>query len=207
MRTALYTRVSTDRQETENQLIALRAYCAAAGHEIVIEYVDDAVSGKTARRPAFQRMLDGARKRHFDLLLFWSLDRLSREGALQTLQHLQRLTDYRVAWLSHTEEYLNSLGPFADVVIALLGTIAKQERIKISERTKAGLARTKAKGTLLGRRRDVDAYAAVLAAHRSEPTASARTLAKLAGTSRATVARALAECFSSQIRSEETRFG
>ena len=87
--------------------------------------------------------------------------------------------------------FLDSLGPFAPAIVALLGVLAKQERVKISERTRAGLARSKAKGTQLGRRKDDKAYAAVVSARKSHPDASTRALARLAGVSRTTVSRAL----------------
>ena len=92
-----------------------------------------------------------ARKREFDVLLFWSLDRLSREGVLETLQHLNRLTSYGVGYRSFTEQYLDSCGIFRDAVIGILATIAKQERLRISERVRAGLDRARAKGKHLGR--------------------------------------------------------
>src|SRR5207249_4320377 len=80
-------------------------------------------------------------KMEFGMVLFWSLDRFSREGVLQTLQHLQRLTDYGVGFRSYTEAYLDSCGMFKDAVISILAVIAKQERIRIRERTLAGLKR------------------------------------------------------------------
>jgi DNA invertase Pin-like site-specific DNA recombinase len=89
----------------------------------------------------------------FDLLLFWSLDRLSREGVAATLNHLEKLTSYSVGWRSHTEEYLDSTGLFRDAVIAILATIAKQERIRRSERAKAAIQKLRKQGTVdhLGR--------------------------------------------------------
>ena len=75
------------------------------------------------------------------MVLFWALDRFSREGTLATLQHLQKLSRYGVDWRSYQESYLDSCGPFKDVVISLMATLAKQERLRISERTKAGLQR------------------------------------------------------------------
>src|SRR5215469_15090026 len=74
---ALYARVSTKdgRQDTENQLIALRDYCAKQGWKISGEYVDHETGG-TSKRPRFQQMFTDARTRKFDLVLFWSLDRL-----------------------------------------------------------------------------------------------------------------------------------
>ena len=94
-RVALYGRVSTkDKgQEVQNQLRQLREFAAHSGWTIVAEYIDHE-SGKGSDREQFQAMFDAASKRQFDVLLFWSLDRLSREGVLPTLQHLQRLTSY-----------------------------------------------------------------------------------------------------------------
>jgi DNA invertase Pin-like site-specific DNA recombinase len=96
-------------------------------------------------------MFNAAAKRGFSLLLFFSLDRLSREGTLETLQYLQRLTACGVGYKSLAETYLDSTGPFSDVVISLLSCIARQERLRVSERTIAGLMRVRAEGRVLGR--------------------------------------------------------
>jgi DNA invertase Pin-like site-specific DNA recombinase len=109
------------------------------------------MSGKTADRPAFQRLFSDASRRQFDLVLFWSLDRFSREGVLETLQHLQRLSSHGVEWFSYREEYLRSIGVFKEAVLAILAAIAKQERIRLSERVMAGLNRARAQGKVLGR--------------------------------------------------------
>ncbi len=98
-------------------------------------------------------MFQDASQRRFDLLLFWSLDRLSREGVLQTLNYLNRLTSYGVEYRSFTEQYFDSCGIFREAVVAILATVAKQERMRISERTKAGLESARRKGIPLGRRR------------------------------------------------------
>ncbi len=157
MKVALYARVSTkDRgQEYENQLRELRAFVRrkrGEGWKIAHEYVDRA-SGKTADRVAFRKLFEDASRKQFDLVLFWSLDRFSREGVLETLQHLRRLTDQGVDWFSYREEYLRSTGPFRDAVLAILAAVAKQERIRISERVQAGLNRARAQGKRLGRPR------------------------------------------------------
>jgi DNA invertase Pin-like site-specific DNA recombinase len=146
-RVALYARVSTKdgRQDTENQLIALREYSRKQGWEIGGEYVDHETGG-TSKRPHFQRMFADARARKFDLCLFWSLDRLSREGVSATLLHLERLTAAGVEWRSFTEEYLDSTGLFRDAVIAILAVIAKQERVRRSERASAAIARLRRQG-------------------------------------------------------------
>ena len=151
VRVGLYGRVSTkDRQDSENQLVQLREFAAHQGWTIVHEFVDRE-TGSTADRPDFQAMFRAASQRKFDVLLFWSLDRLSREGVLETLQHLQRLTSYSVGWRSYTEQYLDSTGIFRDAVISILATVAKQERIRISERVRAGLDRARKRGKRLGR--------------------------------------------------------
>ena len=125
-RVVLYARVSTrDKgQDVRNQLAQLREFCARQNWTVIHEYVDQA-SGKSAeKRPQFQDMMAAASRREFDLVLFWSLDRFSREGVLATLQYLQRLTSYGVGWRSFTEQYLDSCGIFRDAVLSILATIA-----------------------------------------------------------------------------------
>lgn len=156
MNVAIYTRVSTkDKgQETENQLRQLESFCEHQAWTVVQVY-EDRMTGKHADRDAFQQMISAASRRAFDMVLFWSLDRFSREGVLATLQHLQRLTCYGVGYKSFTEQYLDSCGIFKDAVVYILATIAKQERIRLSERTIAGLERARAKGRIVGRPRIV----------------------------------------------------
>jgi DNA invertase Pin-like site-specific DNA recombinase len=84
-------------------------------------------------------------------VLFWSLDHFSREGALPTLQHLNLLESYGVGYKSYTEQYLDSTGIFKEAVISILAIVAKQERVRLSERTRAGIERAKGKGTKLGK--------------------------------------------------------
>lgn len=151
---AIYSRVSTrDKgQDVENQLRQLREFCAKQGYEIAVEYVDHA-SGKRGDRDAFREMFAAASRREFDMVLFWALDRFSREGVFDTLQHLQRLTSYGVGYRSYTEQYLDSCGMFRDAVISILAAVAKQERVRLSERTVAGLERARAHGRIGGRPR------------------------------------------------------
>ena len=156
MRCLIYTRVSTTThdQTTENQVAQLKEYAHRQNWEIV-EIIEEYCSGgKSAEeRTGLKKVFSMARQKKFDVLLFWSLDRLSREGSRKTLEYLTRLDDCKVKWHSYTEEYISSLGIFADAIISLMACLAKQERIRISERTKAGLARVRAKGTALGRPR------------------------------------------------------
>jgi DNA invertase Pin-like site-specific DNA recombinase len=148
---AIYARVSTrTKQETLNQLVQLREFCNRQGWQVIAEYIDHE-TGSVATRDAFQKMLLHASQRRFSVLLFWALDRLTREGTLATLQYLERLTSYQVGYKSFTEPYLDSCGTFKDVVISLLATMAKQERIRMSERVRAGLQRARRQGKRLGR--------------------------------------------------------
>ena len=156
-RVAIVARVSTDKQEFLNQIDQLREFCKQQDWAIVHEYTEVITGSGKKTRKAFDAMLLAASQKKFDVVLFWSLDRFSREGTLATLQYLQLLDSYHVAWRSYTEPYLDSCGQFKDVVISLLATMAKQERIQISDRTKAGLARARKQGRIGGRPKvDVD---------------------------------------------------
>jgi DNA invertase Pin-like site-specific DNA recombinase len=148
---ALYARVSTkDKgQSTENQLPELRRFAQAHGYTVYREYVEHE-SGGTGKRSEFQALFADAHLRRFDLVLFWSLDRFSREGALPTLQYLNQLQGWGVGYKSLTEQYLDSVGLFQEAIISILATLAKQERIRLSERTKAGMARRRAEGVQIG---------------------------------------------------------
>ena len=152
MKCAIYARVSTKNggQDPLNQVDQLREYCQRQGWEIAGEYID-LCSGKTGERPQFKAMFDAAYQRQFDVVLFWSLDRFSREGVLETLQHLQKLTGFGVSFKSFTEQYLDGTGAFRDAVLAILACIAKQERVRLSERTLAGLERARKAGRVGGR--------------------------------------------------------
>lgn len=146
----IYVRVSTDRQEADNQLIQLREFCKKKGFEVYWEYVD-VISGKYNSRPQFNRLFEDAHKALFDIVLFWDLSRFSRAGTSYTIQRLEELQRLGIDWISYQEKYISTMGEFKDVLISLLATVAKIERQKISERTKAGLERIKKQGKKLGR--------------------------------------------------------
>lgn len=197
-RVAIYARVSTtDKgQDPENQLAQLRAWCDQGGHEIVSEYVEHESGRKGAdARQALSQLLSDAHQRKFDLVLFWALDRLSREGMAKTVTYLQRLNAAGVAFHSYTEEYLSTDNELVrDILIAVMSSLARQEAIKISERTKAGLERAKAKGKTLGRpAADAKLVAAIKAEKDATPDISERLLAKRHGVSRTVVRKALGQ--------------
>jgi DNA invertase Pin-like site-specific DNA recombinase len=191
VKVALYARVSTTKQDNENQLMQLREFAAKQSWEIFNEYVDQE-SGSTAERPEFKRMFSDASKRKFDVLLFWALDRLSREGVLETLQHLNRLESYGVSYRSYTEAYFDSCGAFKDVILAVMATLARQERTKRSERTRAGLARARAAGKRLGRPVTVDPQRISEIARLRSRGLSLRAIGRQLGISEGSVRRATA---------------
>jgi DNA invertase Pin-like site-specific DNA recombinase len=154
-RAAIYARVSTDDkgQTPDNQLLQLRAWCDRMGYPVVREYVEHENGGNgSEHRKQLAAMFAGAARREFDLLLVWSLDRFSREGMATTVAYLQRLGLHGVAFRSFTEEHLSTENELVrNILLATLASLAKLEREKISQRTKAGLERARAKGKVLGR--------------------------------------------------------
>ncbi len=148
----MYVRVSCKdgTQDTDNQRLQLRQFCEAQGWKIVREYQDHE-SGSRADRRGFRQMLQDASARKWDLVVFWALDRFTREGTLATLKYLEQLEGCGVRWRSLTEPWIDSAGPFRDVVISLLASLAKQERARIRERVTAGLERARLTGTRSGR--------------------------------------------------------
>jgi len=154
MKAALYARVSTDRQESMNQIAELREYAARQRWEIVQEYVDEDVRGK-ARKPQLEALLLDAHQRRFDVAIFWALDRLTRAGEKDAIDILHRLGSSGVDFVSFRESYLTALGPFRDMVVGILATIANVETVRMSERIRSGLSRAKAEGKHVGRPRAV----------------------------------------------------
>ncbi|MDD2710122.1 MAG: recombinase family protein [Verrucomicrobiae bacterium] len=150
IRVALYTRISTGDQDAGNQQAQLIRFARSQKWKVTQTFTDTASGGRSDRKE-FQKLMAAAAQHRFDLVLFWSLDRFSREGVARTLHYLQLLEAWGVGFRSFTEPYLDSLGIFKDAILALLATLAKQERIRIGERTKAGLQRARQRGSKLGR--------------------------------------------------------
>lgn len=150
-RVALYARVSTDSQSTENQLLELRAYCAARGWSIRQEFIDDGISGAKTSRPGLDAMMIAARRRQIDAVVVWKLDRLGRSlGHLVTL--LDELTSLGVAFVS-LGEAIDMTTPAGRLQAHILSAMAEFERARIKERVHAGIARARQQGKRLGRRR------------------------------------------------------
>ena len=186
MTAAIYARVSTLDQEPENQLQELRRYVEARGWEAT-EYVDHGVSGAKDRRPGLDRLVTDAKRRRFDVLVCWRLDRLGRN-----LRHLILLLDdlqaIGVDFVSLAEG-IDATTPAGRLQLHILGAIAEFERSRVIERVQAGLQRAKRQGTTLGRPR---AIISRIQLARVEGLSS-REAAKVLGIPRSTLQRYLAQ--------------
>lgn len=150
-RVALYMRVSTDGQTTENQRRELIAIADRHGWEITATFTDQGISGAKGRdqRPGFDALLKGIARRDFDMVAAWSVDRLGR--SLQDLVgFLGELHGKRVDLYLH-QQGLDTSTPAGRAMFQLLGVFAEFERAMIRERVNAGLARARAEGKRLGR--------------------------------------------------------
>jgi putative DNA-invertase from lambdoid prophage Rac len=152
MKAAIYLRTSTQEQHPENQLPEIQTYCQTHGHEIVGLYQEQESAWKSGRQVELRRLLaDCQDSRHFDTLVCWSLDRLSRQGIASILNLITMLRLYGVKVVSLREPWMETDGPMQELLLAVFGWAAQYEsRIK-SERTLAGLARARAEGKKLGR--------------------------------------------------------
>lgn len=149
MRAGIYARVSTSDQTCENQLLELRRYVEARGWTIAKEYVDHGVSGVKERRPALDDLVKDAKRRRFDVLVCWRLDRLGRNlrhlvTMLEDLQHVG------VAFVS-LGEGIDCTTPAGKLQLHILAALAEFERERIRERVMAGLQRARTNGRRLGR--------------------------------------------------------
>jgi DNA invertase Pin-like site-specific DNA recombinase len=151
MRVALYTRVSTDQQTTENQFMELRDVAEKRGWTIVDEFEDCGISGAKGRdkRPALDAMLTKAGAGHFDMVAAWSIDRLGR-SLIDLITMLQLLRQYKVGLYLH-QQALDTNTPSGQAMFGMLGVFAEFERATIQERVKAGMKRAKAQGKKLGK--------------------------------------------------------
>lgn len=153
MRCGVYARVSTNGngQSPEMQLRELREYCQRRGWELAGEYVDSGVSGAKETRPELNRLMQDARRRKFDAILCWKLDRIGR-----SLKHLvnllAELEAVGVALVSFSDN-LDLSTPQGRLMFQIIGAMAEFERSLIQERVKAGLRNAKAKGKRIGRPR------------------------------------------------------
>ncbi len=148
---AIYSRVSTDSQTTENQERELREVASRMGWTIMKIYRDEGVSGAKSRaeRPAFNALWKDATRRRFDMVMAWSVDRLGR--SLQDLvAFLSELHALRIDLYLH-QQGVDTSTPAGKALFQMMGVFAEFERAMIRERVKSGLERAKAQGKILGR--------------------------------------------------------
>ena len=151
MRAALYLRVSTFDQTTENQARELRAAAERLGHEIVEVYSDNGISGFKGRdrRPEFDRLCRDAVRRRFDIIMAWSIDRLGR-SLPDLVAFLNEIHASRVELYLH-QQGLDTSTPSGRAMFQMLGVFAEFERNVIRERVLSGMARAKESGTKSGK--------------------------------------------------------
>ena len=152
-RVAIYLRVSTSKQETSNQRLELEAVAARSGWQVVKVFEDAGISGAKGRdkRPGLDAMMKAVNAKEFDMVAAWSVDRLGR-SLTDLLAILQGLHDKGIDLFLH-QQGLDTSTTAGKAMFQMLGVFAEFERGIIRERVNAGLARAKAKGTKLGRRR------------------------------------------------------
>lgn len=192
-RVALYTRVSTDKQTTANQEAALREVAAKAGWEVVAVFVDQGISGAKGReaRPAFDRLCREAVQRKFDVVAAWSVDRLGR-SMKDLVNFLSELEAAGVDLFLH-QQGLDTATPMGKAMFHMAGIFAQMERSLIRERVNAGLARAKAQGKRLGRKRIGAKVETAIRADLEAGGAGIQKLAKRHGVGVGTVQRIRAE--------------
>jgi DNA invertase Pin-like site-specific DNA recombinase len=152
-RIAIYLRVSTSKQDTENQYRELEVVAERSGWQVVKVYEDAGISGAKGRaqRPGLDAMLKAVNAREFDLVAAWSVDRLGR-SLTDLLAILQSLHDKGTDLFLH-QQGLDTRTSAGKAMFQMLGVFAEFERGIIRERVTAGLARAKEKGIKLGRRK------------------------------------------------------
>src|SRR6476619_271702 len=166
-RVALYVRTSTaNGQTTRNQERELQAVAKRHGWDVAAVYRDQGISGAKGRdkRPGLDRLMQAVARREIDLIAAWSVDRLGR-SLTDLLGVLQELHAKGVDLYLH-QQGLDTSTPSGRAMYQMLGVFAEFERAMIRERVMAGLARAKAEGTRLGRRRLEDTDAKKVAAIR-----------------------------------------
>jgi len=150
-RAVIYSRVSTEEQTTANQVDVLSAWAKQREFSLMEIYQEQESAWRGGHQRELSRLVDDARRRKFDTVLVWALDRLSREGPLAILTLVNRLKICGVKVISYQESWTEAPGELGELLYALSGWVARMESQRRSERTKAGLARLVARGKKLGR--------------------------------------------------------
>jgi DNA invertase Pin-like site-specific DNA recombinase len=154
---AVWLRVSTDDQETDNQVPDIERFLAHHGYTEARRFVvDDSAfkddTGGPEYRAKLQAALDGAWRGQYRVIVVWALDRITRLGAEAALRLVRQFRERGVTLLSVQESWLNSSPEITDVLVAFAGWTAQQESKRRSGRIRAGIARRKAQGGHVGRK-------------------------------------------------------
>jgi DNA invertase Pin-like site-specific DNA recombinase len=149
MKVALYARVSTESQDPEVQLVALRAHVANRSWQLVEEFVDRGFSGARERRPALDRLMRAAWAGRFQAVLVWRFDRFAR-SVKHLVTALETFRTMKVDFISLQEQF-DTATPIGQAMFTIIGAMAQLERDIIRERVTAGLERARARGKKLGR--------------------------------------------------------
>jgi putative DNA-invertase from lambdoid prophage Rac len=148
---AIWARVSTDRQETDNQLRILREMAARRGLEVAKVYTIEASAWTGRHRQQLTQAINEGRAGEFSVLLLWALDRLSREGPLEMLKAVDSFGKAGVRVISYEEPWTEVSNEMLDLLLAITGWVARQESRRKSERVKIGMERARAEGKHMGR--------------------------------------------------------
>jgi DNA invertase Pin-like site-specific DNA recombinase len=192
IRAALYARVSTDGQTTENQLLELRAAASRLGWVVAAEFIDHGISGAKGRkdRPQLDAMLKGVARKDFDIVASWSVDRLGR-SLIDLVGLLQEVHSTGVELYLH-KQCINTTTPAGKALFGMMGVFAEFERSMIQERIQSGLNRARTHGTksgrAIGRPAASDALETRIRALRAKGHGILK-IAKLAGSSSSVVQR------------------
>jgi DNA invertase Pin-like site-specific DNA recombinase len=151
MKVCIYCRVSTGEQDNKNQSAVLTDWAYRRDYEVVKVYEEEESAWKAGHQRGLANLISDARRRKFQAVLVWALDRLSREGPLAILTLVNRLKICGVKVISYQESWTEAPGELGELLYALSGWVARMESQRRSERTKVGLARVKAQGKRLGR--------------------------------------------------------
>jgi len=208
MRAALYLRVSKDEQHAENQRDELERLARARGWEPVW-FEEPPASGSKMDRPELGRMLEAVRRGEVGAVVVWALDRLGR-SMVATFALVVELDRLGCVVASVREAWLDTSGPVRPLLLAIFTWAAEQERARLIERTKAGLARARRQGVPLGRPRLPPASVAA-ALERVRTGESVSQAARAAGVSRRALYRAmpplLLELVATRVRAGRTSAG
>lgn len=153
MKAAIYDRTSLERGHPESQAFALRGFADSKDYTVVKEYTDKTSGGPRGEQDQFNEMMKDASRRAFDILLFWSWDRVTRRGPLVTLHLMAEFERMGIAYTSLQEPYLSSQADpmMRELMGSIISWVAKQERLRHSERMKAWARRRKQDGKPVGR--------------------------------------------------------